>query len=274
MTMEYTDPTVGTMLHHFSSDRTRPSQAPECNVIELRQTPTLLGLGLVDDIPEEQILSRVDPDDEDADGISGRAHIIADGRVGRFGWKAPFPTLEDFVRDALSNEMGLTLADGPEHVAGVAGDDDEVADPEYGGANYDALVFYSELLGPPPRGEVGAAEERGEQVFAEIGCEACHTAQMTTDDGQPVPLYSDLLLHDVAPDGYMGIAAGEATMREFRTPLLWGLRESAPYMHDGMAPTIAAAIERHFAEAEASRTAYEELSDSDRQDLLSFLESL
>lgn len=273
-TFEYTQPEDGTMVHHFRNDRTRPAQNPQCNVIELRQTPALFGLGLVDRIPEDQILSREDPDDADQDGISGKARRLADGRLGRFGWKAPLPRLEDFVRDALSNEVGLTLADGPEHVAGVPGDDDEIADPEFGGDRYDALVFFNDQLAPPPRGEIGGAERRGEQVFEEIGCEACHTAEMTTADGEPVPLYSDLLLHDVAPEGYMGIADGDATMREFRTPPLWGLRRSAPYMHDGLAPTIEVAIQRHEAEGEASRLAYEELSAADRDDLTAFLESL
>ena len=64
---------------------------------------------------------RDDPDDIDADGISGRAHRLADGRIGRFGWKSGIPTLEDFVRDALSNEIGLTLEDSAEFIAGIAG---------------------------------------------------------------------------------------------------------------------------------------------------------
>jgi CxxC motif-containing protein (DUF1111 family) len=273
-TMEYTEPDEGTMVHHFQNDRMRPSQDPVCNVIELRQTPTLFGLGLVDAIPEDQILSREDPEDADDDGISGKARRLADGRVGRFGWKAPLPTLEDFVRDALSNELGLTLADGPQHVAGVPGNDDDIADPEFGGSDYEALVYFSQMLAPPPRGDVGDAERRGEQVFVDIGCEACHTAEMTTADGEPVPLYSDLLLHDVAPEGYLGIEDGDATIREFRTPPLWGLRSSAPYMHDGLAPTIEVAIQRHESEGEASRLAYEELSDADRADLIAFLESL
>lgn len=274
MTLEYTAPPPGTMVHKHFTNRTRPTRDPVCNVIELRNTPTMLGLGLIDEIGEDQILTRDDPDDTDGDGISGKAHRTPDGRVGRFGWKAGIPTLEDFVRDALSNEIGLTLDDADRFVAGIAGDDDDVADPEFGGSDYDALVYFAKQLAPPIPRERGAAEDRGAALFEQVGCDDCHTPTMETTTGDEVALYSDLLLHDVAPDGYMGIDDGQATMREFRTSPLWGIRDTGPYMHDGLAPTITAAIRRHEAEGAASRDAFDALTDAERDDLLKFLESL
>ncbi len=270
----FTNSAHGSMLHRHNADRTRPIGDAVCNVIEFRQTPPMFGLGLVDRIPEETILAGADPDDADGDGISGKAHILADGRLARFGWKASIPTLEDFVRDALSNELGLTLADDPQFVAGISSDEDDVADPEFGGKDYDDLVFWSRELGPPPRGEIGAAERAGETLFASVGCDACHTPVMKTEQGEDVALYSDLLLHDVAPADYWGIEDGMASTREFRTPPLWGVRVTAPYMHDGLAPTIEAAILRHDAEGRASREAFEALSESEREELLAFLKSL
>ena len=273
-TLEYSDPVPGTMIHRHTTDRSRPERDLQCNVIEMRNTPSLLGLGLIDLIPEAQIASREDPDDLDGDGISGRTHRLPDGRIGRFGWKAGIPTLEDFYRDALSNELGLTLDDAAQFVAGVAGDDDDVADPEFGGTLYHDLIFYGLLLGPPRPADFGVAENRGSEIFETVGCADCHVPQMTTADGQPVRLYSDLLLHDVAPPDFWGIAEGQATMREFRTPPLWGIGDTAPYMHDGLAPTLDAAIRRHDSEGAASRDAYDALSAAERDDLLKFLEAL
>ncbi len=272
--LAYTAPAGGTMVHKLFTDRTRPERDPVCNVIELRNTPSLLGLGLIDQIAEDELLSRDDPDDLDGDGISGRAHRLPDGRIGRFGWKAGLPTLEDFVRDALSNEIGLTLEDAAEFVAGIAGDDDDADDPEFGGNDYEDLVFFNRTLGPPVPSARGAAEERGSGLFDTVGCADCHVRQMTTTNGDVAELYSDLLLHDVAPARYMGIDDGQATMREFRTPPLWGIGDTGPYMHDGLAPTLDAAIRRHASEGEAAVAAYVTLTQAQRDDLLKFLESL
>ncbi|MBK6811887.1 MAG: hypothetical protein IPG81_23960 [Sandaracinaceae bacterium] len=84
----------------------RPAPEVGVNFFEPRQTPALFGLGLVDRIPEATLLALADPVDVDMNGISGRAHVLPDGRVGRFGWKADVPSLAEFTRDALSVELG------------------------------------------------------------------------------------------------------------------------------------------------------------------------
>jgi CxxC motif-containing protein (DUF1111 family) len=97
---------------------------------------------------------------------------------------------------------------------------------------------------------------------------------MKTGDGASVPLYSDLLLHDVLPAGHAGIVVGKAGMRAFRTSPLWGLAKTAPYMHNGRAFSVADAILAHDGEAATSRQKFEALTASDRAALIAFLESL
>ena len=114
---------------------------------------------------------------------------------------------------------------------------------------------------------------RGEDVFASSGCAACHVPSLPGAEG-PVPLYSDLLLHEILAEGSLGIEEQAAEMREFRTAPLWGLATSAPYLHSGAADTIEQAIAAHEAEGAPSRDAVASLSEADRAALLAFLESL
>ncbi len=262
----------GSLLHRFSAVdlNARPSQSADTNDYEVRQTPALYGLGLIDEIPEMAIVMREDPEDLDGDGITGRAHRLTDGSVGRFGWKAQLPTLEDFARDALSAELGLTLSEGM-FLAGSTTDSDDLADPEFEGAGYDDLVYYLKQLAPPPRGGSGSGSGG---PFEAAGCDGCHVPMMQTAGGDEVWLYSDLLLHDVAPSDFSGVTDGDATEREFRTPPLWGIGATAPYMHDGLSPSLDHAIRRHAGEATASVEAYEAMSQADRDALLNFLRSL
>lgn len=271
----FTPPVQGTMAHHHASaTNVRPPFDGESNVIETRQTPTNLGLGLIDRIPEAQILANEDPDDLDADGIRGRAHVLPDGRVGRLGWKANVPSTVEFVRDALFNEMGVTLPEQEGLTFGAGSDSDAAADPEITVSELEDMAFFMNTLAPPARvREDPTAEDAGEMVFEMIGCVSCHRT-METEDGTPVLVYSDLLLHDVQEDDFVGIADGAAGHRDFRTAPLWGIGRTAPYMHDGRAFTIEDAIACHFGEAEASRVAYESLDAASRAALLAFLQSL
>lgn len=269
-------PEDGTLLHRFSIDLTsRPAAEPDSNVFELRQPPPLFGLGKLDDVGEAELKSLADPDDEDGDGISGRIARPFPGKIGRFGWKADFPTLEDFFRDALANENGLTIEADDESVVSRPSDGDGVADPESAGQPYDDLLFYSRKLAPPPRDrDVDGEVEKGERLFGEVGCADCHVPTLETKDGEKVHAYTDLLLHRVMPEDYRGVEGKDAGMREFRTPPLWGISETGPYMHDGFSGTLDDAIRRHAGEASAVTERYVELSDDERRALLDFLESL
>jgi len=82
-----------------------------------------------------------------------------------------------------------------------------------------------------------------------------------------------LLLHDMGSLGD-GIAQGTAGPRDIKTPPLWGLRASGPYLHDGRAQTVDAAIQAHEGEAAASRDLYRLLTPVERQQLLEFLNTI
>ena len=272
----FTAPAQGTIIHRFSSTSgVRPSWDSGANFFELRQTPALFGLGLINQIPSETIIAGADPEDLDQDGIRGIAPILSDGSLGRYGWKATLPVLEEFVRDALSTEIGLTLPIREDLIEGRTADDDDIADPELSDQDYDALQFFVHTLGPPELRSVDPEQEaRGAALFDSIGCGSCHTPELPTADGVPVPLYSDLLLHDLGPEGAPGVEEGAAGMRHYRTTPLWGLRDTAPYLHDGSAETITDAILYHAVEGAASRDAFLSLDLSDVQDLLAFLRSI
>lgn len=273
---EFTAPAIGTMAPlHSTTTGLRPPIDPAANVFELRQTPPVFGLGMIDRIADATIEAAADPDDSDGDGVSGRVHVLSGDRVGRLGWKASVPDLVEFTRDALADELGVTVPVQAGATFGKTADSDGVTDPEISSEDLSDLVFYLSSLAPPPRTSIAPAlEDEGEEVFGEIGCAACHTPSLPDRDGNDVPLYSDLLLHDVAADGLVGIEEGDASMRELRTPPLWGLATTAPYMHDGAAQTVEEAILRHAGEAATVRSAFQALPEQDRNALIAFLESL
>jgi CxxC motif-containing protein (DUF1111 family) len=232
-------------------------------------------LGLLERIPRATIEALADPGDENADGIAGRVHELEDGRLGRFGWKASVPSLREFVRDALTAELGMTVPDEVGFDFGMAEDQDGIADPETDRATIDAMTGFLALLAPPPRRRVDReTEDRGEEVFVSVGCAQCHVPVLQTADGIDVHAYTDLLLHDVAAPDSPGIEDGDAGIGDFRTPPLWGIGRTAPYFHDGRAETLEEAIAAHAGEASSARGQVAELTAAQRAALLAFLESL
>ncbi|MEE8170609.1 MAG: di-heme oxidoredictase family protein, partial [Phycisphaerae bacterium] len=249
--------------------------ADNINVLEHRQTPHTFGVGLIDAIAESTILANADPTDADADGISGRAHVLSDGRIGRLGWKAQVPNVGEFVRDAMAAEIGLTIPLQSGLSFGITEDGDGIPDPELSVAEAEDLAFFLSMLAGPPRqtaADPGAATA-GEALFTSVGCTKCHIPSLPSSLGG-VPLFSDLLLHDILAAGSPGIEDGDATQTEFRTSPLWGISQTAPYLHSGAADNLDQAIRMHAGEADAVRTAYEALSDGDRAALLEFLGTL
>ncbi|MGB0717201.1 MAG: di-heme oxidoredictase family protein, partial [Phycisphaerae bacterium] len=262
---------------HSQSRVESPIPMPEGDTTFLghRQTPHTLGLGLIGAIPDETIMANADPDDLDGDGISGRAHVLSDGRLGKYGWKADVPSIAEFVRDAMAAEIGLTVEAQDGLTFGITVDNDGVADPELLASEAEDLAFFLEMLGGPPRqaaiDEAAAAD--GEALFESVGCASCHIPVLTGSAGDAA-LYSDLLLHEILPEGQVSATSDQATEREFRTAPLWGLSQTAPYMHSGLADTIEEAILLHDGEAVGVRDAFEALSDEDKANLLAFLDTL
>ena len=255
----------------------REEHAPAANLFEQRQTPALFGSGAIETIFDEAILANVDEDDEDGDGVFGVARLVDVGggklEIGRFGWKAQVPTLADFVRDAMGGELGITTPDDGRGFA-MATDADAVADPEISEKEVQDVAFFMRSLAPPARTDPHAPNvERGEELFSRAGCATCHVPALMGSEG-PVRLFSDLLLHDVMPPSFRGMEEPGAGMGLYRTPPLWGIRSTAPYMHDGRAETLSDAIAAHESEGDGARTAFESMSPAEQQDLLDFLEDL
>ena len=286
----------GTLRHLFSIPNHRCQvQVPEkANVIARRMPLPLFGDGLIEAIADATIEAGADPDDLNGDGVRGRVawvNDLEDGRrrAGRFGWKAQHATLLAFSADAYRNEMGITNELLPNEFA--LGIDEatmkecspkrsieDVRDRRTGLRGIDQFANFMRLLAPIERAPLSANALQGEALFREIGCAACHTPQMTTApnanpvfDRKPVPLYSDLLLHDVGTGD--GIEQAAAQAGEIRTPPLWGLRLRRPLMHDGGSATADHAIRRHAVEAAASVAQYNALGERQRF-LNAFLDSL
>jgi len=286
-----------TLMHLFSvpTHGCQPMIPDDVTVVARRAPIPLFGAGLVEAIPDDALMALEDPFDRNRDGVSGRAAIVVDvatgeRRVGRFGWKAQHATLLTFGADAYRNEMGITNDVFPAEFAHGVTDDqmrrcdvlpepEDVREPSTRRRGIDNFESFMKLLAAAPRGGVDEAARDGERIFAAIGCAACHVPALATGpsanplfDRKPVPLFSDLLLHDVGTGD--GIVQAAALADEIRTPALWGLRLRRPLLHDGSAATIADAIERHRNEAELARLGYLALAPEDRGRLLAFLRSL
>jgi CxxC motif-containing protein (DUF1111 family) len=286
-----------TLLHLFSvpPHTCQPVIPADVTVVAHRAPIPLFGAGLVELIPDDALLALEDPFDRDGNGVRGRAAVIVDvatgtRRVGRFGWKAQQASLLAFAGDAYRNEMGITNDLFPaEYAFGINGDmmkrcdlrpePEDVRDPltrRRGIDNFDAFMRF---LAPVARGPVDDAVRDGERVFQAIGCAACHIPSLATGPStnplfnrKNVPLFSDLLLHDIGTGD--GIAQAAARPDEIRTPALWGLRLRRPLMHDGSAATVEDAIDRHRQEADLARKGFAALRAEDRARLMAFLGSL
>ena len=250
----------------------------------LRSSPDVLGFGLLDAVPDSTILALADPDDRDADGVSGRPNRFLDGRLGRFGRKAFVPALRDFNDGAFVIEQGITnpavLQEELPGGAPLPDGTDPTPEPELAAPALDVVDFFVRLLAPPAPLRPSAEARRGGEVFARIGCASCHVPALRTGDA-PHPLlrhrevaaYTDLLLHDMGPD-LADACLGLAAPSEFRTEPLMGTRLMTQFLHDGRAKTLEEAIELHGGEAAGARDRFRGLTPPDRAALLAFLRGL
>jgi len=259
------------------------SPLPAEVLVSPRVPPPVFGLGLLEAVPEPDLIRLEDPLDLDGDGISGRRNLVWDaaaGRTvtGRFGWKANQPDLFQQAAGAYLGDVGVTTPLFPESDGSFEVDLDTL----------NAATFYTQTLAVPARADPDDPEVRaGEALFGAIGCAGCHRPTLHTGDHPVAALvdqtfhpYTDLLLHDMGD----GLADGRpdflASGREWRTAPLWGLGlvrtvlGDAAFLHDGRARTPAEAILWHGGEAEAAREAFRSMGAADRARLLAFLASL
>lgn len=259
-----------------------------------RLAPQLVGMGLLEAIPESAIEARADPNDANGDGISGRVRTVADPetgqpRVGRFGWKAGQASVRHQVAVALNADIGVMnpVFPNPDHGSAQTGSGSSGS--ELSDVELTRLATYVSLLGVPARRHLGASDAtRGEGLFGALGCTGCHTPTVRTSAFHPraelrdqlIHPYTDLLLHDMGPGLADNLAEGDASGSEWRTPPLWGIGLTAgvsggeAYLHDGRARTLEEAVRWHGGEAALAKRAFEALSAGDRSALIAFLKSL
>ncbi len=253
----------------------------------VRLAQPLAGRAAFDDVTDDEIAKRADPEDHDRDGISGRVNrLSADGKtvVGRFGWKAAQATLSDQIAHAFAIDIGLSSPRQPKpwgdctphEIACRAAPNGESAlldGHELSAQMIGLVASYLTTLRPPAAPQDSQAAE----LFRTTGCAACHVPALTSQSGSPVPAFTDLLLHDMGPELDDGVGEPGVASSEWRTAPLIGRSlnaGSSRYLHDGSAATLDAAVRRHGGEANASRQAFRGLAARDKQRLIDYVGKL
>lgn len=281
----------------YSFALTRGAMVPD-TLRSPRVAPQMVGLGLLEAIAEKDVLAGEDPDDKNADGISGRANWVWDQTkqtkaLGRFGWKANQPSLSQQTMGAFLGDMGITTPLFPNNECSPAEADCAAApnggSPEASETVVARVTFYSTTLAVPARRDwQDETVLAGKALFRSAGCAGCHTPRFETGElaeypelsGQTIWPYSDLLLHDMGEALADGRPDFEADGREWRTPPLWGIglfqvvNGHTRLLHDGRARDATEAILWHGGEAEASAEAFRAMDKQNREALLRFLGSL
>ena len=300
--IEYTEQTLttadGTRVHlrhpnYTITDTYQP--LPEDVEVSPRVAPVVFGLGLLEAIPEKTILTYADEADVNGDGISGKPNFVWDVvqkryALGRFGWKANQPTLLQQVASAYHDDMGLTTSLFLiENSAGQPQLTENSTIPEVSDEILDIVTFYVQTLAVPARRNVDDPQVmHGEELFAQAQCANCHIPTLRTGvlpgvpsvSNQTIHPYTDLLLHDMGPGLADNRPDFHASGTEWRTPPLWGIglvrtvNGHTNFLHDGRARNLMEAILWHGGEAEKSRQATLEMSKTERDALITFLESL
>ena len=270
-----------------------------------RVAPQMIGMGLLEAIPAEDILSWADPDDLNGDGISGSPQIVwsrlyDQPMLGRFGFKAGNPNMVEQTASAFAGDIGISsplfpdafgecTASQVDCLTAVHGENAEQDGFEIDQTGLDLVTFYSRSLGVPARRNVDdPIVLQGRKVFFDSGCAACHRPNYVThrlEDGNAASFqliwpYTDLLLHDMGEGLADNRPEGRANGREWRTAPLWGIGMTetvsghTQFLHDGRARSLLEAILWHGGEAQASRDSVVNMDPPDRHALITYLESL
>jgi CxxC motif-containing protein (DUF1111 family) len=283
-------------------------------VFSLRAAQPLLGAGLLEAVPESDILARAHAT-PDEDGVKGQANYVFDPesgavRLGRFGWKAGKISLRHQAAAALLQDMSVTTPVYPTRdcLAGPAQCTAAKAQPGLAESDLQTISRYLELLAVPaqrslasgfPKGVAPLADldvdpakvAAGAKVFQTMRCTSCHVDTMKTGAGHPlaelrsqtIKPYTDLLLHDMGPGLADTYVEGSASGNLWRTSPLWGIGYTdrvmgtagkVGYLHDGRARTLTEAVMWHGGEAAKAQQRFVALSATDRAALLAFLQSL
>lgn len=271
-------------------------------MVSPRLAPALLGMGLIAAIPEEDIRAGADPEDADGDGISGRLNLVPSraaggAALGRYGWKAGIADLSEQIADAFAHDLGISsplypdpwgdCTDAQTRCRAAPHGDGDARGTELDAAGLALTTAYVAGLAVPARD--GVAEViAGRDLFHEAGCAACHRPAYVTGRRDDDPLrsfqmiwpHSDFLLHDMGEGLADHRPEHRATGREWRTPPLWGIGRTKQvsgmeyFLHDGRARSLTEAILWHAGEARTARDRFAEMTKTDRDALIAYLESL
>lgn len=263
-----------------------------------RVAPPMIGLGLLESIPEETILGFAEQQQKENKGVSGKANQVLDVRtnemtLGRFGWKAGQPNLMQQNAAAFNGDLGLTSNLFPNEnctsAQSTCTDFPDGGKPEVSDNILDFVEFYSQHLAVPIRRNVEDPQVvKGQALFVQSGCQSCHQTNIRTMEREGLPAlskqlispYTDMLLHDMGE----GLADNRpeylANGREWRTTPLWGLGYTQEVnghtflLHDGRARNVMEAVLWHGGEAEQAKQNVLKLNKSERDALITFLNSL
>ena len=273
-------------------------------MISPRVANQMIGLGLLEAIPEKDIRALADPEDSDSNGISGRANEVWSteqdrAMLGRFGWKAGTPSVKQQSAEAFAGDIGISspLAKRPSgdctekqvKCLEAPNGNSKKEGVEASSTFLNLVSFYSHNLAVPKRRNVSAPDVlAGKRLFHETGCATCHHPSFTTGDapgqphlsGQKIWPYTDMLLHNMGEGLADNRPEGVADGREWRTAPLWGIGLTKIvnghefFLHDGRARGIVEAILWHGGEAENARDAFARLTEKERDQFIAFVKSL
>lgn len=266
--------------------------------ISARVAPPMIGLGLLESIPEATIRDFAEKQKSEGQGISGKANQVLDvvtGQMtlGRFGWKAGQPNLMQQNAAAFNGDLGLTShlfpVENCTSTQEVCRTLPSGGSPEVSDNILEFVEFYTQHLAVPiRRNGRDPMVKKGQKIFQQSGCESCHKVAITTGEvedrpalsNQKIHPYTDMLLHDMGP----GLADNRpeylANGQEWRTTPLWGIGYTQEvnghsyFLHDGRARNLLEAVLWHGGEAEVAKQSVLKLNKSDREALVLFLGSL
>lgn len=292
---QYPDGTTYSLLQPVYTLTDTYMPLPPATMLSVRAAPPVFGLGLLEAIREADILAKADEWDANGDGISGKVNYVWDQasgsmKIGRFGWKANQPHLDQQTAGAFNGDMGITSPlFSLESTFGQIQHDDLPDDPEINADYVDVTSFYTKTLAvPAPRNLDDPQVMLGKQLFFQIGCESCHTQQWTTGilpgipevSNQAIFPYTDMLLHDMGAGLADNRPDYQATGSEWKTRPLWGIGLTAlanghtRFLHDARARNLEEAILWHGGEATSAIDNFKHLSKVEREALIAFLTAL
>ena len=286
---EFGGPTI--QFRTALKDRVPETVPPEAQFVNFRVAPPMWGRGFIQEIPAETIVANADPNDANADGISGRANYIimsfvdspTHPELGRHGLKAQMSRILDFADNAFLHDLGMTSPMRPYELVNPNARDakDKKSGVDISHEDVEKVDFFIRTSDFPPILQETEQVLTGKNLFNEIGCNKCHIPFMTTGaseisalSNKTVFFYSDFLLHDMGQSLSDGVLDGDAKPQEFKTPTLRGLRFFKDFLHDGRAKNVDEAIRIHGGEATTVRNNFIGLTQEERGAIIAFLNSI